>query len=328
MAIPFIYKAGTNGRPASLTLQIDGKTLPVTSSHIAFESILKALKSGAWETVRKLVDFKSFIAKFTEGKVEIFQDSVHYDGKPLHNAICTRILDMLEKGFNVEPIGRFLDNLMQNPSESARDELYLFLEACNLPITSDGHFLAYKVVSHNYKDKHTGTMDNSVGATPKMNREDCNPNRNETCSSGLHFCSYSYVKSFRDQDSDRLMQIKVNPRDVVSIPSDYNNAKGRACQYYIESELIESNRIVDFYKPKDGETPKIINSVPTKADKDSTKNMQKQVNTSIKLDVKKVKEIKKMLKQGFSYSVIGAKFGVHRRTIGRIDTGEAWASVK
>jgi hypothetical protein len=32
------------------------------------------------------------------------------------------------------------------------------------------------------------------------------------------------------------MIVKINPADVVSIPSDYNNAKGRACRYEVIGE--------------------------------------------------------------------------------------------
>jgi polyhydroxyalkanoate synthesis regulator phasin len=31
--------------------------------------------------------------------------------------------------------------------------------------------------------------------------------------------------------------MKVNPRDVVSIPSDYNNEKGRCCEYAVVDEI-------------------------------------------------------------------------------------------
>jgi hypothetical protein len=31
--------------------------------------------------------------------------------------------------------------------------------------------------------------------------------------------------------------VKINPRDVVSIPSDYNDAKGRACRYEVIGEV-------------------------------------------------------------------------------------------
>jgi hypothetical protein len=33
------------------------------------------------------------------------------------------------------------------------------------------------------------------------------------------------------------MIVKVNPRDVVSIPSDYNDSKGRTCRYEVVGEL-------------------------------------------------------------------------------------------
>jgi hypothetical protein len=36
---------------------------------------------------------------------------------------------------------------------------------------------------------------------------------------------------------DRIMIVKINPADVVSIPSDYNDTKGRACRYEVIGEL-------------------------------------------------------------------------------------------
>jgi hypothetical protein len=108
------------------------------------------------------------------------------------------------------------------------------LEKCNLPITPDGHFLAYKKVRENYKDVHSGTMDNSVGQVVEMERHEVNDNKDQTCSTGLHFCSQSYLTSF---GGERIVIVKINPRDVVSIPSDYNDAKGRACRYEVIGEL-------------------------------------------------------------------------------------------
>ena len=35
------------------------------------------------------------------------------------------------------------------------------------------------------------------------------------------------------------MILKINPRDVVSIPVDYNNTKGRACKYEVVDVLSE-----------------------------------------------------------------------------------------
>jgi hypothetical protein len=108
------------------------------------------------------------------------------------------------------------------------------LEKGGMPITPDGYFLAYKKVRANYKDCHSGTMDNSVGKTVSMERNAVDDNRENECSHGLHFCSESYLSQF---GGDRIMILKINPRDVVSIPKDYQNAKGRACSYEVIGEL-------------------------------------------------------------------------------------------
>ena len=127
-----------------------------------------------------------------------------------------------------------MENLMSNPSHRSVQELYGFLEKGELPITPDGHFLAYKKVRGDYTDCHTGKMDNSVGKVLEMERNAVDDDKDRTCSSGLHFCSKSYLANF---GGERTVIVKINPRDVVSIPSDYNNAKGRTCRYEVIGEL-------------------------------------------------------------------------------------------
>lgn len=136
---------------------------------------------------------------------------------------------------------------MSNPNESGSivEEVYSFIEKCNLPITADGHFLAYKMVSTNFKDLYTGKMDNSVGAKPEMDRAKCDFNRGQTCSTGLHFCSEGYLGHYGSKGSSQVVVVKVNPRDVTSIPNDYNDAKGRACQY----EIVDAIPWDEFIKP-------------------------------------------------------------------------------
>jgi hypothetical protein len=41
------------------------------------------------------------------------------------------------------------------------------------------------------------------------------------------------------------MVVKIHPKDVVSIPSDYNNSKGRACKYTVISELEYEKPLLD-----------------------------------------------------------------------------------
>ena len=84
-------------------------------------------------------------------------------------------------------------------------------------------------------------MDNSPGKIVEMARNEVDDNMHNTCSTGLHFCSKEYLDHFgkvRDgKKKDRVVILKINPADVVSIPADYNSTKGRACRYEVIGEL-------------------------------------------------------------------------------------------
>lgn len=215
-----------------INLVIGGRSRTVEASNKLFPQLLDAVKAKDWDQVDTLSDLALAVNKVGAGKVVVEDGIVFYNGMPSHNVVASRILDMVAEGHTVEPMIAFLENLMQNPSQSAIDELYIFMEANSLPITTDGHFLAYKVVTNDFKDKHTRTFDNSVGAVLDMDRNLCDPNRAVTCSTGFHFCGFKYL-SFFGSHGDQIMIVKVNPKDVTSIPNDHDNAKGRACHYVI-----------------------------------------------------------------------------------------------
>ena len=89
-------------------------------------------------------------------------------------------------------------------------------------------------------DIHSGTIRNAVGDKVSMERNDVDDNRNVTCSDGLHFAAYGYASTWAgriDGVNRKLMLMKVHPRDVVSIPIDYNNQKGRCCYYEVVDEI-------------------------------------------------------------------------------------------
>lgn len=171
---------------------------------------------------------------FANITVNVEYGTITYGGEPLHMTIVDHIFRMKEEGFNITPMLRFLDNLLSNPSKRAVDELYGFLQYGKMPITEDGCFIAYKRVRDDYKSVHDGKTDNTPGVTVQMPRNLVNENSHETCSTGLHFCSHEYLRHF---SGAKIVILKVNPRDVVSIPADYNNTKGRACRYDVVGEL-------------------------------------------------------------------------------------------
>jgi hypothetical protein len=241
MSYPFILQ-GDN-----VVIVIDGMPHTINKTHMTYSKVVEAIKAGEWDQVKELINPTKVLVNYSRGNVSVVDGEMFWRGQVFHNALATRIVSMLEEGFDIEPMVQFMNNLMRNPSRQAVTELYGFLEKNSLPITPDGCFLAYKRVRGDYKDCHTGTMDNSVGMVVEMERNMVDDNRNNTCSSGLHFCSHSYLASF---SGERTVIVKIDPADVVSIPSDYNDAKGRTCRYTVIGEVGQSpDDKVEFTKP-------------------------------------------------------------------------------
>lgn len=235
----------------NLIVVVDSHTHAVDPSHPNYSKIIEAVKEADFDNLADLINMTRVIEDFSQGLFEVTNGQVFYDGNPIHSALQDRMLDMIEQDFDVDPLINFIANLMENPSNQAVDQLYGFLEKNLLPLTSDGHFLAYKSVREDYKDRHTGTFNNSIGSVCEMPRNTVQDNPNVTCSNGLHFCSLDYLNGFYGAGG-HVMVVKINPRDVVSIPTDYNESKGRCCRYEVVGEHnVGSDRQIEeaFDKP-------------------------------------------------------------------------------
>lgn len=216
----------------NIVVVIDNVPHNIGESHLGYAKIKDAIRAQDWEAVRELVNPVKVVLNYGKGNVSVKGDTLFWKGEQMHNALSDRMITMLTEGFDIEPLVLFMENLQSNPSKRAVDELYGFLEKNSLPITADGHFLAYKKVRKDFRDIHSGTFDNSVGRVLTMERNKVDDNKDQTCSTGLHFCSREYLDHFGGKD-DPIVIVKINPRDVVSIPVDYNNSKGRTCRYEV-----------------------------------------------------------------------------------------------
>ena len=231
MAVPFMFVDG------NLTLVLNNKSYQVLPDHINYRMILDILPTATEEELLKVVDIQKAVATFSDGLVEIKDGQVTYEGEVVHGSISKRILEFMSKGLPFQPLVNFLNNLMENPSMQSQKELYDFLEHENLAITEDGHFLAYKAVRGDFKDKYRGIFDNSVGQVVKMQRAKVDDDRARGCSDGLHAGALNYVAGYGSVESgDRIVIVKINPRDVVSVPSDCNCEKLRTCRYEVVGE--------------------------------------------------------------------------------------------
>lgn len=220
---------------AGVTVILPGET-PVTVSSRAdnYKDVIDALADGEIEAIKIALDVRKKIMQNADARFSLCDEGLAFRNRPLPYKIQSFIMPILEAKGDIEPLGNFLDNLYGNPSEYAVLEMLAFAHRNKLPITRQGYFLAYKRVRADYKDCYTGTLDNSVGNVVWMPRHMVDPNRWNTCSSGLHFCSKRYLGSYY---GDRILVLMINPADVVAIPPDYDESKGRSWRYQVIGEL-------------------------------------------------------------------------------------------
>lgn len=223
----------------------NGDTFVWPATHPNFSEVRDAIKRNAPAAdLRALMDvvnrLKETLTPLTQtaGDVVVTREGVTYKGKIIRLSVTEKILAFIAEGFDATAYINFLEKLFKNPRKSAVDSLYDFLEVNKIAITEDGDFLVFKKVRSNYLDIHSGTMDNSVGNTLRVEAWEVEENRDQTCAKGLHVCARHYLPHFGgDNTSSRVVICKVNPADVVAVPRDYNNAKMRVCGYEVIGEL-------------------------------------------------------------------------------------------
>ena len=223
---------------------VGGEAYTFDKNHHNYNTLVRHLKSGNVEHFEAAYDVASSVEHFCDGYVHVKNGTLNWNGIPMPELFTDRILDMKKEGFNFDSMLNFMCNLNDNPSDKSILELFDFMQNKNLPITQDGHFLAYKAVRPDFKDIYSGSIDNSVGEVVEVDRSKVDSNRNRHCGAGLHVGAIDYVTSYGginldnhdDNDGDGGNQIvicKVNPADVVSVPSDARFQKLRACRYEV-----------------------------------------------------------------------------------------------
>lgn len=341
MPVPFIFT------PTAITVVIDGRTQVVPASSPNFNDLKVALRKNAEEPeIKKILNIKSYVAQLSEGRADIVDGSLYFDGAPLAGVLAERVAQMFAEGLGVLPLLRFLNRVAQNPRKDIAQELYPFLESGRLPITEDGFILAYKMVRPDFKDVYSGTMDNSPGKVVSLaSYEVVDSNRYNECSVGLHFCSLAYIEAGLASfvaPGNRLLQLLIDPVDIVAIPTDFNRSKGRAWKYtvlreldwnerikanfasnaYVNGEVAEDEELED-----DAELDEDVDSEYDNSD-DNQGPVANKAPAGSKLDEDDVLEILKLLDDDSNtLTAIGKLYDISPRQVARIRDGEAWGWV-
>ena len=225
----------------AITIFCNEDSRVVTKGYPKFKSIRAKLIASdfseeALKEAYELLSLPTFIDKFSEGNITVCHEDgkVFYGTFEIKNSLVTHMFDIMSRGEDVLPMVRFLDMLMDNPKEDIVEELYGFMEHNQIGISDDGFILAYKGVKQDYTDCWTGTISNKVGQKPCMPRSQVVYDPKQACGAGLHSGSLAYAKGW---SRGHVMKLKINPRDVVSVPYDCNMQKMRTCGYEVIGEV-------------------------------------------------------------------------------------------
>lgn len=239
----------------NVTLSANGRTIIVGKQYADFGGIVDALKRKDFDTAFSMADRATALTKQSNGEFEVKNGVVFRNGLPIHNVVTERIIEFQNQGLPFDSLIKFLENLMQNPSARSVSELYKFLENRFMPITEDGHFLAYKAVDSDYRSitsgstvvkvstdggktftNQTGKLPNNVGNILEVERNQVDDNAERTCSFGLHAGALEYAENFGGANS-KMVIVKINPRDAVSVPIDHDAQKLRAARYEVIADF-------------------------------------------------------------------------------------------
>lgn len=225
--------------------------------HPNYAALTAAIKSNDIVAFEKHISVGRTIQEWSYDNF-LFEDGIlKYQGEEIDKSLTSIITDMIAEGFDHLPMLRFLERLFKNPSFTAIHELYTWLANKSLAITPDGCFLAFKYVAiydgdekvdaigrplkvGDYVDCFHKTSDglarkakpyrNNVEDVNTMPRYKVNDDRTEGCSTGFHVGTKDYVSGH-----GTVIICKIDPADVVSIPTDSGCQKLRCCEYEVIS---------------------------------------------------------------------------------------------
>lgn len=233
-------------------IKMNGQPFQIPSSSSMYGTAKEALANKDMALLKDIVSKSDRLAdKYKAyGRVDVFNGHITVDGTTVTSYLVDRILEGVQEAAAIDPLIAFLDNVMDNPSYRAVQDLYPFLEASELPITEDGYFLAYKGVRYDFRDHHSGTFDNTPGKIVQMARNNVDEDPSRTCSSGLHACGAKYLAGGHyGFGSEKIILVKINPAHVVAFPTDYENQKLRCSQYEVLME-VDRDSFTNFFADK------------------------------------------------------------------------------
>lgn len=226
-------------------------------------TLLESPNLNIVEAGETLYDLMSPVAKvrkhiessyYLSDNMSIEDGVIKFGEHELESALSSHMLSLLDEDNTPKDetlwksYVKFLDNLHQNVNEDIRSQLFKWIEYENAAgngfgITEDGCIVGYKGCQGTVllpESVHSGRaivdgvemqgrIPNKIGSVVTMPRSSVQYDPEVGCSTGLHVGTRDYAISW----APVLLLVKVNPRDVVSVPYECSSQKMRVCEYTV-----------------------------------------------------------------------------------------------
>lgn len=245
----------------SLTVYVKGEPRVVYKNENTWPDVITAIQNDDEASLEELLDRTKQINTKSNGRIQVVDNTILIDGEEIPSVISQRIINFMEDGLNYDPLIKFWDKIKENPSYNVVQRLYSCLEHNHHPLLADGNFLAYKAVRegtdghlwdiYTYRNGR-GTFRNDPGMTVSVPRNKVDDNIDNTCSYGLHIASFDYAANTygnTKSGQDVIVEVSINPANVVAIPRDYNDQKMRVSEYTVlKQNKTLTERRVELYE--------------------------------------------------------------------------------
>lgn len=257
----------------SVVVRGKGQQSAVKDAHPNYDAIVEAAKAGDPDVLDLFniaqvagVRFMQITDRVSEAYGKIF-----IDGNEVDSALSAQIVEFVRNKLPFDGLVKFAENIYDNPNEHARESLFGWISADDnkrgITITDDGLLVGYKSVKSTdtegqFLSVRSGTaqvdglvikgqIPNYEGAVVEMQRDSVDFNPNAECSVGLHVGTFAYAESWQ---GDTLVEVFVNPKDVVSVPDSATSWKMRVRKYVVGKVLDKRHETPLIKTPKNVKT--------------------------------------------------------------------------
>ena len=205
-------------------------------------------------------------------RISVRGGQIYLDLEPVHSVLADAIIACMQADEDFTPLVNFMTKLEANPNPRSREALFTWLDNRNFTITPDGDIVGYKGVSFDIRYKSLGIhrkhesagvstssghafvdgleygatdatgrvikaayIPYPIGSVVEMPRSEVINDNGVECSQGLHVGTFQFAKGYAE--SGQMLEVHINPRDVVSVPTRSNSQKIRVCRLKVVGEL-------------------------------------------------------------------------------------------